>query len=150
MSCLDRFEYRDGGLYWKDGRCKGKRAGSIDKSNGYRRIHLGGKVLYEHRLIWELLNGEVPNVIDHINQDRTDNRIENLRNCCQMINQSNRTGEADKDNTSGCRGVSWNKRKQKWEAYIALFKKRIRIGYYEDLDEAIKARKDYALKHVPT
>jgi hypothetical protein len=148
-SLVDRLEYREGGLYWKDGPRRGRRVGTIDNSNGYRRFNFQGKILYEHRIIWEMLVGEVPNVIDHINQDKTDNRIENLRNCCQTINQTNRKGEADRDNTSGCRGVSWNKSKQRWEAYITLFNKRRRLGYHRNLDEAINARKEYELKYLP-
>jgi hypothetical protein len=80
----DPFEYRDGGLYWTEDRgynkTKGKRAGRVG-AHGYRQIAMNGKKLYEHRLVWEMHNGPIPDgmEIDHINRIRDDNRIENLQ-----------------------------------------------------------------------
>lgn len=67
-------------LVWLTGRNAGKAVGSLSK-RGYWIAQLDGKKLAVHRLIWELLNGPIPEgkVIDHINQNRSDNRIENLR-----------------------------------------------------------------------
>ena len=146
---IDRLKYEEGGLYWKDGPRKGKRAGTIDHTTGYRRVRLGGTLVYEHRVIWEMFYGEVPNIIDHINHNKLDNRIENLRNCCQAVNQTNRKPKVDKDNTSGHRGVSWDKGKKMWEAYMTTHKRRNHLGYFSNLDEAVTARRQYALKHVP-
>lgn len=80
----DPFEYRDGELYWTEDRgynkTKGKRAGRVG-TNGYRVVTISKKKHYEHRLIWEMHNGPIPDgmEIDHINRIRDDNRIENLQ-----------------------------------------------------------------------
>lgn len=85
----EMLEYNNGALYWKIDRVsirvhakKGDRAGNINSTKKpYRRITIGKKSYLEHRLIWIYHHGEIPDgyVIDHINQDKTDNRIQNLR-----------------------------------------------------------------------
>lgn len=85
------FEYRNGGLYRKKilvTRCKiNERAGAI-QNNGYRLIHMAKKRFLEHRLIWIYFNGDIPNdmIVDHINGNKDDNRIENLRVVSRSIN----------------------------------------------------------------
>lgn len=76
--------------------------------------------------------------IDHINADKLDNRRENLRfaNCSQ--NQANRPN-LNKNNTSGYKGVSWNKKSQKWRAYITVNRKYIHLGHHLDLGLAALA-----------
>lgn len=86
-------EYRDGALFWKVsmGRAKaGDRAGSFNKSTGYRVIRVSGKRYKEHRLVWLLCKGEHPkNQIDHIDRNKTNNRIENLRDVSMSANLRN-------------------------------------------------------------
>lgn len=88
--------YDDGLLYWRV--AKGKR--KLDKpvgsktSNGYLTVHwwIDGerRRLLVHRVIWVMLKDDDPDTIDHINRDRTDNRIENLRNVSLSDNHRNR------------------------------------------------------------
>lgn len=93
---LDDFEYRDGLLYWK--RAKGKRDLSkpvgVKTSNGYLTVsyYVDGtrKRLLLHRVIWLMHHGNDPDTIDHINRDRSDNRIENLRDVSLSLNHMNR------------------------------------------------------------
>lgn len=74
--------YKDGGLYFRNIRTgELYRRGTLKKESGYRRIYVGPKVYYEHRIIWEMHNGPIPDgmQVDHINGVRDDNRIENLQ-----------------------------------------------------------------------
>ena len=81
----DLFEYRDGNLYWKFSPSPinkvkvGDKAGCLSK--GYVKIQYDYKSLKAHRIIWEMFNGKIPTglTIDHINNNREDNRIENLQ-----------------------------------------------------------------------
>ncbi len=105
------FEYRDGGLYWRvpikyHAEKLGKRVGSV--AGGYRQLEYKGKPYREHRLIWlhhgnELLENQE---IDHINGNRLDNRIENLRQVDRATNQKNK--HTVKSNT-GHKGLSFYK-----------------------------------------
>lgn len=83
----EAFDYRDGVLYWRitSGRSKAGTMAGCFAHNGYRQIQLDGVRLYEHRAIWQFFNGNLhPDlVIDHINGNKSDNRIENL----QMVDQ---------------------------------------------------------------
>lgn len=84
-----------------------------------------------HRFV---LNYSGNMVVDHINRNPLDNRKENLRICEQKYNILNK--RIPTNNTSGVAGVSWNKEKSKWEVYIAINKKRVRLGYHSDLNNA--------------
>jgi hypothetical protein len=77
--------------------------------------------------------------IDHINRDRADNRIENLREVTNKQNQQNRS--TNSDNTSGHTGVSWYKPYSKWRAQIKHNHKVIHLGYFTNIEDAIAARK---------
>lgn len=137
-------EYRDGALYWKQrpGRkvLVGDRAGCFDKTSGYRYIRFDKKLVKEHRLIFAMHHGYFPEwYVDHINRDRLDNRIENLREVgptCSAQNVGNTCGS-----TSPCKGVYWNTREQKWHASIGVDYKNISLGYYRDHEDAVQARK---------
>lgn len=93
-----------------------------------------------HRVIIERLNpdGIFENQqVDHINRNKLDNRRENLRIATHSQNHAN-TG-IRKDNSSGYKGVHWNKQSQKWVAQIKINKKTKRIGAYDTPEEAYKA-----------
>jgi hypothetical protein len=77
-------------------------------------------------------------VVDHINRDKSDDRKENLRLVTQKTNNIN-TGMYC-HNTSGYKGISFNKGLEKWEVYIHQNNKKIGMGYYTDLNKAIKVR----------
>lgn len=84
-------------------------------------------------------------VVDHINHNILDNRKSNLRVCTHQQNMMNQN--INSVNTSGYKGVSWNKRKEKWEVYIDFKNKRIKLGYYISKEEAIKVRKQAEIKY---
>jgi hypothetical protein len=112
----------------------GARAG-CDKGDGYRRICINRKYYREHRLAWFYVQCEWPkDEIDHIDGDRSNNRIDNLRTATHAQNHQNKG--LQRDNNSGKHGVSWNKRQAKWEAYIKVNGKQIHLGTFDDLEAA--------------
>lgn len=104
-------------------------------SSGYARTSTPRKI-YMHRII---LGAENKELCDHINRNKLDNRKSNLRivNATESIINTN----IRKDNTSGYKGVSWDKSRNKWQVFITSYKKTKSLGRYEKLKEAIKARK---------
>lgn len=77
-------------------------------------------------------------VVDHINRDKSDNRRENLRLVSYLDNVVNT--DLLITNTSGHKGISWNKGYEKWEAYIHKNNKKINLGYYDDFNRAVQVR----------
>lgn len=132
------FDYKNGCLYWKKtvhGNKQylvGQMAGSIHQY-GYRHITWMGKSHKAHRLIFMLHHGFMPQEIDHINGDRADNRIENLRSVTRSQNQYNKRPQR---NSSGYRGVTWHKKTGKWLVRVGLNNKNKSLGYYDDLELA--------------
>ena len=117
----------------------GKPAFDADTSHGYKNGSFLGRRIYAHQVVWFLASGEWPsNVIDHINGDKCDNRIENLRHCTQSINSRNAAMPAT--NTSGDVGVCWDKHKRKWRAAAMVNQKTIFLGNFATKDEAVAAR----------
>jgi hypothetical protein len=134
------FSYKDGELFWSINISKtriqaGIVAGNFDGS-GYRQVQLQGKKYMVHRIIWELNNGAIPEnmTIDHINQNKSDNRIENLRLASHAENCRNRG--LRKDSTTGYKGVSWNKKAQKYSAQVGIDNKQKHLGYFDTAEEA--------------
>jgi hypothetical protein len=118
----------------KDGRC-----GSPNKGNGYIEITLDRKSYTAHRLAYHYMTGDAPeNEIDHINHVTHDNRWVNLRPVTRKENGRNRS--LNKNNKSGCCGVSWMKSAGKWYAGIEVNGIAINLGLYDDLEDAISAR----------
>jgi hypothetical protein len=139
-----KLEYRNGSLFWKVKPNKniaaGARAGS-KRPDGYRHVRLNKKFYQEHMLIWCLLKGEWPEqLIDHENEIRDDNRIGNLRLATKSQNAIN-TGKWS-TNTSGYKGVSFNKAAKKWVASISVNKKLIHLGTFGSAEEANMAYKE--------
>lgn len=79
-----------------------------------------------------------PGSIDHINGDRDDNRISNLRDVPQVINQRNQGRH--RSNKSGRTGVCWGTKRQCWLAYIKVNDRQIALGGFSKFDDAVKAR----------
>ena len=97
---------------------------------------INGKI-YLHKLIMNV--SELENmVIDHINRQRNDNRKCNLRLATVIQNSYN--ANIPKDNTSGYIGITWDKSRNKWIAGIKVNYKRINLGRYHDIEDAIKVR----------
>ncbi len=115
-------------------------------SLGYTLIQVNKKAYKAHRLIWLWYYGRWPKQeIDHINHNRNDNRICNLREVSHGENCRN--SSLYSKNTSGQAGVSFYKRDGNWQAYINSNGKRISLGKFATLEEAIKARKEAEKKY---
>jgi hypothetical protein len=141
----EAFDYQpDGTLVWKKTPRTdriGKPFGYLDPTIGYRVGWLHGKRAYAHRLVWSLYNGPIPDgfEIDHINGDRADNRIENLR--CVSRARNHRNTKRNWNNSSGTTGVYYSSSKQRWCAEIMKDGKRQHIGFFVSLEDAVRARK---------
>lgn len=131
-----RYDKKTGDLIWKNYRGReGKVAGTL--KNGYVSVQLGRKQYLAHRLIWFINYGYFPeSFIDHINRDKTDNRIENLREVTNQCNQRNSNTKTNK--SSGIRGVSFDK--GYWLARIKVDDKVKHVGCSKDLIEAVAFR----------
>ena len=133
------FDYKDGHLYWKKVMhlnkqyLVGQEVGSIHKT-GYRHVTWMGKIHKVHRLIFLLEHGYLPKEIDHINGDRQDNRLENLREVTRSENQFNKA--MCSNNTSGFRGVNWHKHSKSWVVRVCTKGKTKILGYFKDLELA--------------
>ena len=138
-ACKAIFDYKDGSLYWKNDRGSnakaGARAGRL-LSTGYRSIHVSGRRYQEHRLIFLWWHGVLPEQIDHVNRDKADNRIENLRRCTHSTNQVNTNSRQSK---SGIRGVRMVDKTGRWMARVYKDGKEIRVGTFATLEEASAA-----------
>lgn len=126
----------------------GDEAGSKSNANGYVSIRIDKKLYKAHRLAWLYVYGEMPKKhIDHINHDRTDNRIANLREVSHQENCKNQS--KPKNNTSGVVGVVYRKsrrgRKEHYEARITINGKRCHLGCFDNIEDAKEAR-EKALK----
>lgn len=105
---------------------------------GYRYIGIDGIRYSAHRLAWKMTTGSDPvNNIDHINGDKSDNKIANLREATKSQNQYNQGKHAD--NTSGHKGVCWDKAHGKWKAQISINGKNKYIGIFTDINDAAAA-----------
>ena len=105
---------------------------------GYTSIWINAKQYAAHRLAWAVCNGSWPNGdIDHINEDKSDNRISNLRQATRSQNMFNRG--KNKNNTSGFKGVAFCKDTGRWRAQMSIYGKSIKIGRFDTKEEAAKA-----------
>ena len=112
----------------------GEWAGCVN-GQGYRLVTVGQKIYNAHRIAWYLHYGEWPSQsIDHINTIKSDNRIENLRLANNSENHAN--VKRPSTNTSGRKGVTWNKKLGKWQAQIKINGKNKYLGLFEDVDDA--------------
>ncbi len=104
---------------------------SVPQTNGYLCILHKGVRFRCHRVVWLLHKGEWPkHQIDHINRNKLDNRIENLRDVPRRINSAN------KSNNARMVGTTWHPEKKKWKAKIQVNNKSIHLGYFNTQEEA--------------
>jgi hypothetical protein len=114
-------------------------AGTLN-SHGYWSIKIAGKPHKAHRLAWLYVHGEwPPEDVDHINRARDDNRIVNLRLASRSENIQNSSLRLD--NSSGHKGVCWVECRQKWIAQIKHQSRCKHLGYFDDINDAVAARK---------
>ena len=134
------------GIFTKHSKRKGvhRKVGTVSRY-GYWQISIcldKQKVMLAHRLAWFIYYGELPTIIDHIDGNRLNNSISNLRVCSSRENNLNKTR---KSNTkSGRKGVSWYKRDSKWEVRIKHKNKNLHLGLFDDIDEASKVYEEKA------
>lgn len=123
-----------------------RKAGTFGKYFMY--THVNGKCYYLHRLIWQYHHGYLPPMVDHINNDTYDNRIENLRPCDNAKNQYNSRKKVN--NKSGYKGVVFHPRvkNRPWQSKIVVNKKVVSLGYYSTPEQAHEAYKVAADKYA--
>jgi len=115
-----------GDFTWKsDGAVAGSNAG-----RGYLKIGHRGRKYYCHRLAWEMTYGAIPDgmLIDHIDGNKSDNSIANLRLATKSQNGCN--SKLNSKNKCGLKGVSWFPPMKAWAVEIRIGDKRLRLGYY--------------------
>ena len=130
------------GVFTRRVAARGARAGTIAGSRdprGYIVIRVHGIRCWAHRLAWLFETGEIPvGDIDHINRDKSDNRIANLRAVDRSVNLHNRP--AATRNTSGFKGVTWHKKAGKWASRICVNYKNQHLGLFDEIEDACRAR----------
>lgn len=142
---LLNYDAKTGVFTWRqdrgNGRIKrGARAGS-KRTDGYREIRINRRPLMEHRIAWFLCHGELPECqLDHINRIRDDNRLENLRIAPENATHNNQNRKVGRNNTSGCKGVMWDKRLNKWIVRLKSKGRSLYFGVYASFDDAVTAR----------
>ncbi|EHT0126459.1 HNH endonuclease [Salmonella enterica] len=139
------FDYKEGILIKKvklSKRCKiGDQVGWLN-SSGYLQFSMRKKVYLVHRVIWEIHNGKIPDgmEVDHIDHNKLNNNIENLRLVSKKENHKNMP--LQKNNKSGFCGVCFIERCNKYRSSIKVDGKTKYLGYFIDINDAIKARID--------
>ncbi len=129
--------------YYEDGMLKrkfayrkyrvGDRLGWLRK-DGYYAVWLDNRNQSEHRVIFFMHHGYLPEYVDHIDGNSQNNHIENLREATNMQNMQN--ARMPVTNTSGVKGVSWCKRDNKWYACLSVNSKTVRLGTFTSIQEA--------------
>jgi len=146
-SILD-YDFDTGIFTWKVNKANRTKVGDIAgwSYNGYREIEINNKAYKAHRLAWLYVYGEMPkNLVDHIDGNRSNNKIANLREATYQENSENY--KTPKTNKSGVKNVSWYKNLNKWVVSISIRKTKKTVGYYDDLElaelVAVEARNKY-------
>ena len=138
------FDPETGIFTWREKPCRGWKkaadmtAGTLTVNGGYIRIIIDRRGYMAHRLAWLMAHGNEPlDQIDHINGNKSDNRIANLREATGSENQQNRC--VSKNNRSGSMGVSFNRRKSMWKAQIKVKGKIHHLGWHDAIASASDA-----------
>lgn len=149
--CKEKLSYnRKTGLFtWLANGTRGVKKGDVagyKMQDGYVRLSVGGKTMLAHRVAWMFVHGDFPvGHLDHINRDKADNRISNLRDATSQQNAQNRNKSIR--NTSGYKGVVWHKRDKRWQTSITVEGTRLHLGLHDTAEKAyaayVKASKKY-------
>lgn len=138
-----RYEPDTGLIYWISGGRWNRLAGTVAGTrhpNGYTRIQLLKQLHYAHRLAWLYMTGAWPaDEIDHVDNNPGNDRWSNLRPATSHQNKGN--ARRPRDNTSGVKGVSFDTRSGRWEAYTTRNSKKKSIGLFDNLEDAAEARR---------
>lgn len=135
---------------WKVNRTRGVKAGdaagTINRSHGYIIVCIDNRRYRGHRLAWFVVHGSWPAFdLDHVDTDRTNNCIKNLRPTDDTMNTGN--SSRYKNNTSGYKGVSWHKSKKAWFANIRVNGRLVCLGKFSDPQAAHNAYMTAARAH---
>lgn len=153
-----RYEPETGKLYWRElprtvgnwaaswnTRYAGREAFTADM-RGYRQGRVDGQNLLAHRIVWAIYTGAWPAAeIDHINGDRADNRIVNLRAADRSEN--NRNTAVRRSSVTGVVGVTWDSQTSSYRAQIKTQGRLIYLGRFHSLREAKAVRKQAEVKY---
>lgn len=141
-----RYCPESGSLFWKvasRGHRAGGEAGSV-LANGYRYVRVKGRAYLAHRVIWLMNFGEWPSaLIDHIDRDVLNNRLQNLREATKSQNNQNSVGRRH----GGKKGASLDPRDGRWKSQIMINRKCIFLGRFKTECEAHEAYKRAAVKY---
>jgi len=137
------FDYReDGVLVWKVRPSNNTQAGDVAGvmgSKGYWLLKINRRMYYAHRIVFLWHHGYIPeHDTDHIDRNKCNNRIENLREVSKVCNSRNQARSVR--NKSGVKGVCWASLESKWKAHIFTHIGRVHLGYFEDFLEAVCTR----------
>lgn len=146
---LLRYEPDSGKLFWKErpremfdseriylswnAKLAGKEAFTAN-SNGYRYGGIDGRMFYAHRVAWAIVHDFWPVEIDHVNGDKADNRLTNLRVATRAGNNSNTRAQIN--NSSGFKGVTWHRQRHRWTARISVDGQNKYLGLFDTAEEA--------------
>lgn len=146
------FDYRDGELYWKVAKARrvkiGDHAGYVS-SGGYRQISINDKYYYAHRLVFLYHHGYLPEFLDHVDGDPTNNSIDNLREATIRQNGMNRKKSKSyngKPTSSRFKGVCWDKQRKKWLVQIMINGKMKHLGRFTSEIEAARSYDKAAIR----
>lgn len=136
---LFTFDATTGRLYWKVSRSSarpGREAGYVN-TTGYRRVCIDSKEVGVHRVVWAINKGHWPtDCIDHINGDKQDNRIENLRDVSAAINTQNLRRAKRNNKASGLLGAYKVSTTDKWQSQIRINGKITHLGTFDSAKDA--------------
>lgn len=147
------YDRQTGQLTWRERKnlpeWNGKHAGKIagyTHSEGYVGVGIAGKLYLAHRIAWAIAHNKWPtHQLDHINGNRSDNRLCNLREADYSLNAKNSSKHAK--NTSGVSGVSWHAKAKKWHAEVCVDKVKHRLGLFHSLTDAAQVVQDFRRRH---
>jgi hypothetical protein len=162
MLCrLLRYEPETGLVFWRhrsddlfaapwhasrwNNRHAGQRAFPCKQSAGYYQGGIFGKDYLLHRVIWKMVTGDEPDLIDHDDRDRANNQWVNLKSTTHQGNSKNRGMSSA--NTSGYVGVTFIHQRQKWRSNITLGGRNVHLGYFDRIEHAVAARRAANLEH---
>ena len=134
------FDYVDGQLVSKTN-IKQRKIGSVLgslASKGYLTARVSSKLYRVHRLVFLYFHGFMPSQVDHIDGNRQNNQIENLREATSAQNNQNRVATG----ASKIKGVVWHKQSKKWVASICINRKSVHLGSFEKIEDAAQAATD--------
>jgi len=142
------FEYKDGLLYWKvtlsNVAKAGKKAG-CESTNSYGSIQVDGKSYCPHKIVFCMHHGYMPEQVDHIDGNRKNHRIENLRAATNALNGMNKPAQSN--NKLGIKNVCWSKQNKKWWVQVSAHGKKVVSKMFDDLElaelVAVMAREKY-------